>query len=317
MKSRLGTWGIGFISGAVLFIGAGLVLAWTGPTSAPPNGNSSAPVNVGNTDQVKNGGLSLNALAVFGNAILQASSYLNWGTLSGSNGYGFRDNNGTMEYKNSGGSWQGFSSASTTGLALLFDSGWVTVNANTMTITSPVDLSNFQEVAVQAKGSASNSCFTSTSDVVAIPPTDVHYEDDYPNANRSQTMGWNTQVTSSSIIFRLWPDGYGINPPMIGSACKYYFAGDSKTLLRFTVYGPGQGSSGTSSSGTVLQGSMNGYCRYDSYSGANGCTTPGGTKAPATCIANTCGCAAGYTLVVLASFLNNGGSTSTYSCVKN
>lgn len=31
--------------------------------------------------------------------------YLNFGILSGTTGYGFRDNGGTMEYKNSGGSW--------------------------------------------------------------------------------------------------------------------------------------------------------------------------------------------------------------------
>lgn len=54
-----------------------LVIAWTGPTSAPPNGNVAAPINVGTTAQVKNGGLSVNTLAVFGN-----------GTLSGKFGIG-------------------------------------------------------------------------------------------------------------------------------------------------------------------------------------------------------------------------------------
>ena len=33
------------------------------------------------------------------------NKYLNFGSLSGSSGYGFRDNAGTMEYKNSGGAW--------------------------------------------------------------------------------------------------------------------------------------------------------------------------------------------------------------------
>jgi hypothetical protein len=41
---------------------------------------------------------------------LAASQYINWGTTAGSTGYGFRDNAGTMEYKNSGGSWAAFSS---------------------------------------------------------------------------------------------------------------------------------------------------------------------------------------------------------------
>lgn len=34
-----------------------------------------------------------------------SNHYLNWGSVSGFNGYGIRDNNGTIEFKNSGGSW--------------------------------------------------------------------------------------------------------------------------------------------------------------------------------------------------------------------
>ncbi len=98
--------GSGFVLGAILFIGASLVVAWTGPSSAPPSGNVSAPVNIGSTDQVKNAGLSVNALAVFGNAILSgASRYLNFGTTAGASGYGIRDNAGTIEAKNNGGNW--------------------------------------------------------------------------------------------------------------------------------------------------------------------------------------------------------------------
>lgn len=33
------------------------------------------------------------------------NKYLNWGTDSGSVGYGIRDNAGTMEFKNNGGAW--------------------------------------------------------------------------------------------------------------------------------------------------------------------------------------------------------------------
>ncbi|MEN9649260.1 MAG: hypothetical protein RL094_227 [Candidatus Parcubacteria bacterium] len=47
-------------------------------------------------------------LSVFGDALLEgASRYLNFGTSSatGTSGYGFRDNAGTMEFKNLGGSW--------------------------------------------------------------------------------------------------------------------------------------------------------------------------------------------------------------------
>jgi len=85
------------------------VFAWTGPTAAPPGNNVSAPVNVGTVDQIKEAGLGLDALAVFGNAIISTvSGYLNFGDGAGSSGYGFRDNAGTMEFKNSAGSWSSF-----------------------------------------------------------------------------------------------------------------------------------------------------------------------------------------------------------------
>lgn len=46
--------------------------------------------------------------ATQGNMLVAASTYHNWGTTVGTSGYGFRDNAGTMEYKNSGGAWAAF-----------------------------------------------------------------------------------------------------------------------------------------------------------------------------------------------------------------
>jgi len=39
------------------------------------------------------------------NQLLAAGAYINFGTVQGSSGYGFRDNGGTLEFKNSGGAW--------------------------------------------------------------------------------------------------------------------------------------------------------------------------------------------------------------------
>ena len=47
-------------------------------------------------------------LDVAGNIGLNASSYINFGDTDGSTGYGLRDNAGTIEYKNSAGSWTAF-----------------------------------------------------------------------------------------------------------------------------------------------------------------------------------------------------------------
>lgn len=46
-----------------------------------------------------------------GNILLAASSYINFGTLSGSTGYGFRDLAGVIQFKNSGGDWANVASA--------------------------------------------------------------------------------------------------------------------------------------------------------------------------------------------------------------
>lgn len=44
---------------------------------------------------------------------LAASAYMNWGTTTGASGYGFRDNAGVIESKNSGGSWLPLPTSST------------------------------------------------------------------------------------------------------------------------------------------------------------------------------------------------------------
>ena len=44
-------------------------------------------------------------LDVAGNIGLDASGYINWGDTDGTTGYGFRDNSGTLQYKNSAGAW--------------------------------------------------------------------------------------------------------------------------------------------------------------------------------------------------------------------
>ncbi|MBI5469695.1 hypothetical protein HY968_00025, partial [Candidatus Kaiserbacteria bacterium] len=74
-------------------------------------------------------------LTVYGDIFAEGSNrYLNFGTTQGTNGYGFRDNSGTLEFKNSGGSWQGVTTA-TSGPSFLVTKGGSnqTVTADTVT----------------------------------------------------------------------------------------------------------------------------------------------------------------------------------------
>jgi hypothetical protein len=55
---------------ALVLFSAFAAFAWTGPTQAPPNGNASAPINVGSADQIKVGGISVGAISVYGGALV-------------------------------------------------------------------------------------------------------------------------------------------------------------------------------------------------------------------------------------------------------
>ena len=65
---------------------------------------------------------------------LGASSYLNWGATTGTSGYGLRDNAGTLEYKNSGGSWAEIGSGGGGGSQTLADTLALGNNAGTYSI---------------------------------------------------------------------------------------------------------------------------------------------------------------------------------------
>jgi hypothetical protein len=57
--------------------------------------------------------------------------YLNFNTTSGTSGYGIRDNAGTMEFKNNGGSWTAFGSGSGGVTSLSAPDSTITLSANT------------------------------------------------------------------------------------------------------------------------------------------------------------------------------------------
>lgn len=52
----------------LLLVGTDYLNAWTVPASAPPDGNAPAPLNVGDENQVKSGGVSVGSLHVTGGA---------------------------------------------------------------------------------------------------------------------------------------------------------------------------------------------------------------------------------------------------------
>jgi hypothetical protein len=89
------------------------------------------------TGNVGIGTLTVNhKLDVNGNIGLAASSYINFGATDGTGGYGIFDNGGTLQYKNSGGSWTNLSGSSqwtTTGSNIYYTTGSVGIGTNNPT----------------------------------------------------------------------------------------------------------------------------------------------------------------------------------------
>lgn len=60
--------------------------AWIEPTAIPPNSNVDAPIHIGALDQIKDGALGVNALAVFGNSAFSGYVQIGSSTAACSSG---------------------------------------------------------------------------------------------------------------------------------------------------------------------------------------------------------------------------------------
>jgi hypothetical protein len=67
------------VIGTVLFVIPAHTLAWTGPTSAPPGGNTSAPINISGTAQTKSGGFTAASFSGSGTGLTGTAAGLNIG----------------------------------------------------------------------------------------------------------------------------------------------------------------------------------------------------------------------------------------------
>jgi len=177
-----------------------IAMAWTAPTANPPGANVASPVNVGNVTQIKNGTFGVNGLGVFGDTILSGSgtdgnppAYLNFGSTAGTNGYGIRNNNGTLEFRNLNSSW-GSLNVTLTNL--------MTVNGITANGLGQITSIKFGDGTTQTTASGANPWSTNGTSIyynggnvgigISAPAVSLHV---YSTANTvSGPTGWGTNI---------------------------------------------------------------------------------------------------------------------------
>ena len=180
--------------------------AWSDPIDTPPNANVAAPINVGSTPQVKNGGLGVNTLSVFGNSLFGGSTgsnaYLNFGDTSGTNGYGIRDNNGLIEFKNSSSTWQSLQSVVYNLVGSTVARSWVNVSSSRF-IGVTYTNSTGHDIEVSATTWGTNRCVSGF--YINGGPIYVGYN--YTN-NSTGNAACNSDVTiPAGATYRLSTDG--------------------------------------------------------------------------------------------------------------
>lgn len=99
-----------------------------------------------------------------------ANGYVNFNTTAGTNGYGIRDNNGTIEYKNNAGIWQSIANPAPQG------GGWVDngTTVQPLTGTDKIIAGNFNSDRNAAGFSGSDADDQITAAITDIPSTGGH-----------------------------------------------------------------------------------------------------------------------------------------------
>ncbi|MFA6394005.1 MAG: hypothetical protein WCW25_03995, partial [Patescibacteria group bacterium] len=189
------------VAGAVTTIGSGADVA----LKIDENGN----VGIGTTEP-------LALLDVNGDVILSgASRYLNFGSAVGTSGYGIRDNSGTLEYKNSGGSWLAIGSGSGssdydlyTNSGLVAPGGYLDVNhgQNTTDVVADAWVSNgtvWQNVSTLSATGDSN-----TDDSLDM---DIADEANYDIENLAYSTTLTPSATTGDVTLTLGSGNWNTN----------------------------------------------------------------------------------------------------------
>lgn len=181
--------------GIKLLIGLALILA--APSVAVAARSSIDWVNLSGTVYIQPNFPSGMDLLIYG-----SNHYINFGTVTSSSGYGFRDNGGTMEFKNSGGSWTGIGTGvgggggtdgnwvffNNSGIKLATTTNQVVIGETATTTTSTVEVNGDITVKGGIVATASSTFVSTTTQFGILMPVGA------------LMVGLNTATTSGGAI---------------------------------------------------------------------------------------------------------------------
>lgn len=109
-------------------------------------------------------------LLSFVTLVIDASGYINFGSTTGTTGYGFRDNSGTVQIKNNGGSWANVGTAAGKLVQrvqpLTGDSVTITTSPATWLLIVPADTIAAFTVAMPASPTDGDEVYIGTSQTI-------------------------------------------------------------------------------------------------------------------------------------------------------
>lgn len=158
--------------------------------------------------------LQTNSLSGYHILINGTSRYLNFNTTSGATGYGFRDNAGVMEVKNSGGSWGGFISSMSPNITETLTVGNGSVSSTINGSTTSIFGAGVQATALNITSTSATSTFANGIDIskgcFAINGTCIGGAASGANAALSNLSGVaiNTSLLPGSAIIDLGSYGF-------------------------------------------------------------------------------------------------------------